>query len=320
MSASEQARAKRGATDQTGGLFTLGETLAVFIPQDGAALGGAAAYRRTVAGSEANVAVAVTRLGLPARLVTVVGRDGLGDAVEHTLVDWGIDARVGHSDRPTGVLVRDLATDSSASAVHLRSGSAATELAPQHVEAAWAPNFAAVFVTGITAVRSPSALEAVQCTVGLARRAGSLVICDPNYRPILAAPQVFRDALSTLRGQVDVAIGDANELALLSGTSPRAAANALLDQGCRLVITKLGADGARAQDRSGDYYIPTRAAAVVDTVGAGDAFAGGAIVGLIEGATVNQMLELGSAIAARVVATAGDVEGLPLRGELGHVR
>lgn len=311
MNAPRHSRAAR-----PGGLFTLGETLAVFIPQDGTALAAARAYRRTVAGSEANVAAAVTRLGLAARLVTVVGHDGLGDAVERELVEWGIDARVGRSDLPTGTLVRELATGGASQAVHLRAGSAATEMGPKQVEAGWSPDFDAVFVTGITAVRSPATLAAVHRTVELARQAGSLVVCDPNFRPRLAGPEVFRDALSTIRGRVDVAIGDADELGLLSGTTPDEAADALLDQGCRLVITKLGAGGAKARDKSAEYHVPAHATRVVDTVGAGDAFAGGVVVGLIEGATVAELLELGSKVAARVVATMGDIEGLPYRDEL----
>ena len=70
-----------------GRLFTLGEALAVFIPTDSPSLQSALSYRRTVAGSECNVAVGVSRLGLPATFVTVVGNDGLGDAVEQTPID-----------------------------------------------------------------------------------------------------------------------------------------------------------------------------------------------------------------------------------------
>lgn len=302
------------------GLFTIGETLAVFIPSDGASLATATSYWRTVAGSEANVAAAVTRLGLPARLVTVVGRDGLGDAVEHALTAWGVDARVGRSALPTGTLVRELASGGPSSAVHLRTDSAATALAPDQVDAAWSPEVAAVFVTGITAVRSASALAAVQRTVDLARDAGALVVCDPNLRPRVAGPDAFARALATIRGAVDVAIGDAAELAVLSGAAPADAASALLDQGCRLVISKLGPGGATARDASGEYSVASRATRVVDTVGAGDAFAGGVIAGLIEGASVTELLDLGSAVAAHVVGTAGDIEGLPFRSELGVAR
>lgn len=307
-------------SERSGRFFTLGEALAVFIPNDGASLATATAYRRTVAGSELNVAAAVLRLGHPARFVTVVGRDGLGDAVDQALTGWGIDARVGRSDRPTGTLVRELATGGPTAAVHLRTDSAATELGPDQVDAAWSPDVAAVFVTGITAVRSPSASAAVRRTVELARAAGAVVVCDPNLRPRIAGPDAFARALSTIRGLVDVAVGDPAELALLSGTSPADAPAALLEQGCRLVITKFGAGGARAVDAAGTYSAPSQATGVVDTVGAGDAFAGGVIAGLLEGATVAEMLDLGSAVAARVVATAGDIEGLPFRDEMGGAR
>lgn len=298
------------------GLFTLGEALAVFIPTDAPVLGSARSYRRTVAGSESNVAVGVSRLGLPARFITVVGEDGLGDAVEETLIEWGLDAQVGRSRRPTGVLVRELGTGAPMGAVHLRTDSAATELSPDLVDQAWSDDAAAAFVTGITAVRSPSALEAVKRTVELARDSGALVVVDPNFRPRLANGEAFEAALSTLRGHVDVAIGDAGELALLSGTSPTDAVSTLLASGCRLVITKLGAFGAVATDGVSNFAVASGATSVIDTVGAGDAFAAGIIVGLIEGADVPTTLNLATAVAARVVSTIGDVEGLPLRREL----
>ncbi len=301
---------------RSGGLFTLGEALAVFLPQNNASMASATLYRRTVAGSETNVAVGVTRLGIPARLVTIVGNDALGDAVESTLREWGIDAVVGRSERATGVLVRELAGGEPARAVHLRTASAATELAPAHVDSAWSGEAAAVFVTGITAVRSASARAAVVRAVELARSTDALVIADPNFRSSLGSRAQFSSALSAIRGRVDVAVGDEHELALLSGTSARDAVAALLDQGCRLVITKFGSDGAAATDGSLEYRVDSLAAHVKDTVGAGDAFAAGLVVGLIEGASVPRTLELASAVAARVVESEGDIEGLPLRGEL----
>ncbi|MCY7411679.1 MAG: sugar kinase [Salinibacterium sp.] len=299
-----------------GGLFTLGEALAVFLPCDDAPLESSSIYRRTVAGSETNVAAAVTRLGLPACLVTIVGKDALGDAVKQTLTMWGIDARVNRSDRTTGVLIRDLFAHSSGRSVNLRKASAATDLSPAHVDQVWSGEADAVFVTGITAVRSPSALAAVQHTVKLARSTGAFVVVDPNFRPSLGGVDQFSSALASIRGQVDVAIGDEGELALLSGTSPRDAVSALLDQGCTWVVTKLGAAGAIATNEAVQHRVESRATTVIDTVGAGDAFAAGVIVGLIEGKPMTDALELASAVAACVVGTAGDIEGLPYRHEI----
>lgn len=294
-------------------LFTLGEVLAVFLAED-ATLAEATRFRRTVAGSEANLAAGVVRLGVPARLVTTVGRDALGDAIARTLDNWGIDAHVSRSDLPTGTLVRDLAGTSPANAVHLRTGSAATEIGASQVNAAWGPGIDAVFVTGITAVRSESARAAVERTVRLARDGGALVVVDPNLRLRLGGHEQFREALSGLAGLIDIAIGDPAELALL--TDANDPVSALLDSGCRLVVTKRGADGAVATDGRSEFRVATRATSVVDTVGAGDSFAAGFLAATLQGGSVTDALELGSVVAARVVATAGDTEGLPTMAQI----
>jgi 2-dehydro-3-deoxygluconokinase len=62
--------------------------------------------------------------------------------------------------------------------------------------------------------------------------------------------------------------------------------------------------------------VGTRATTVVDTVGAGDAFAAGFIAGIVEDLGVQAALELASEVAARVVATPGDVAGFPWRAQI----
>ncbi|MNO04008.1 2-dehydro-3-deoxygluconokinase [compost metagenome] len=55
---------------------------------------------------------------------------------------------------------------------------------------------------------------------------------------------------------------------------------------------------------------------VVDTVGAGDAFAVGVISGLLDGRTVPQAVKRGCWIGALQVQVLGDSEGLPTRAAL----
>ena len=57
-------------------------------------------------------------------------------------------------------------------------------------------------------------------------------------------------------------------------------------------------------------------ARVVDTVGAGDGFAVGAISALLEGCSLRQAAARGAVIGARVVQFPGDADGLPDRQQL----
>ena len=264
-------------------------------------------FTRTIAGSEFNVAAALSRLGVTVSIATCLGRDSLGDAVAEDLECAMIMASVRRVESPTGVLLRGA---NGVGAMHLRHASAATELRPADVDDAWnEPD--AVFLSGITAVRSPSASAAVLYAARRARDEGALVVVDPNHRPALGSRADFARALRPLRTLADIAIGDRDELADLAGTTPRGAVPVLLESGCRLVIAKLGADGAIAYDGTTQHEVRSLARAVVDTVGAGDAFAAGVLFGAARGLSVPASLQLGSTLAAHVVETLGDIQGLP---------
>jgi sugar/nucleoside kinase (ribokinase family) len=55
---------------------------------------------------------------------------------------------------------------------------------------------------------------------------------------------------------------------------------------------------------------------IIDTVGAGDAFAVGIISAQLEGLSWSQALRRANWIASRALQVIGDMEGLPTRSEL----
>jgi 2-dehydro-3-deoxygluconokinase len=237
--------------------------------------------------------------------------------VDAQLAEWGVDARIARdAERATGVLVRTVGGADRGEAVQLRRGAAVEGLTPDDIDAHWTPAADAVFATGVTLVRSASAAAAVRRSVELGRASGALVVVDPNIRPALAADATFARELAPLRGQLDVAIGDPRELGLLSGTSPHEAPAALLASGARLVVTKLGADGVVATDGVKTVSAPAQAAAdeLVDTVGAGDAFAAELIAAVLDGDGLDEVLRRASTAAASVVRVRGDIP--PLLGKV----
>jgi sugar/nucleoside kinase (ribokinase family) len=67
------------------------------------------------------------------------------------------------------------------------------------------------------------------------------------------------------------------------------------------MVVKLGAGGARW----GDVHVPAEPVDVVDTTGAGDAFAAGFLTARLNGAGAREALEAGCHLAARAVAQVG---------------
>ena len=115
-----------------------------------------------------------------------------------------------------------------------------------------------------------SALAAIE----RARNAGMTVSVDPS-------PLVRPGALPP----VDLLLPNEREAAGLEGE----------------MVVKLGARGARW----GDVHVPAEPVEVVDTTGAGDAFAAGLLSARLRGAGRRAALEAGCAAAARAVAQVG---------------
>ena len=102
--------------------------------------------------------------------------------------------------------------------------------------------------------------------------------------------------------------------ALADGPEEATRATALLGlSDLELVVVTRGADGAAAYPCDGApiEVAPERAVEVLDTVGAGDAFASVLICGLVRGWPLATTLERAQAFASRIVACRGAVPDDP---------
>jgi sugar/nucleoside kinase (ribokinase family) len=114
--------------------------------------------------------------------------------------------------------------------------------------------------------------------------------------------------LKELVGSVDCFIPSLAEAVSLTGrTSPEAITEMLLESGSiEIAGVKLGAKGCYIASRKGAKRIPARRVrSVVDTTGAGDAFAAGFIGGLIKGLDEFEAADVGNAVAASSVTMLG---------------
>lgn len=139
-----------------------------------------------------------------------------------------------------------------------------------------------------------------------AKAAGLTVSCDCSWD---AAVLARRDLPALLAG-VDVFLPNAMEAEALK-------THAALQDHAPLVVVKDGAAGARALSGGRIVTRPARAAHVVDTVGAGDAFNAGFLDAWLAARPLEECLDAGHATAAAALARAGGARGLgtlvPLR-------
>ncbi|PYR43538.1 MAG: hypothetical protein DMF93_02895 [Acidobacteria bacterium] len=90
----------------------------------------------------------------------------------------------------------------------------------------------------------------------------------------------------------------------------------LLEAAARNAVIKLGARGSRWVAAGTGVRAAAPRVRPVDTTGAGDAFNGGFLYGLLRGRTRRDCLRIGNFVGARSTLAAGGVASLPRRREL----
>ncbi|MFI5910090.1 sugar kinase [Dactylosporangium sp. NPDC051541] len=300
-------------------VLTAGEAMALLLAEDAVPLGRAERFARSVAGSESNVAIGLARLGHTVAFCGRVGADAAGGWVRDTLRAEGVDVTALHTDprRPTGLLLRDRpAGGRPVSVAYYRTGSAATALAPADVDEARVATARMVFVSGITAMLSPSAADFTDRLIAAASAAGVPVAFDPNVRLRLAAAEDWRRMYARFAGRMDTLLLSGEELRRL-GLAPDARTDpaGLLSGRTTTVVVTHGAAGATATTAAGTVHAAASPVSALDPVGAGDAFTAGWLSARLRGLPPADALREAAAVAALVVAVPTDIAGLPTPAE-----
>jgi len=303
-------------------VVTLGEAMAMFVAEEPGPLEQVRHFSKRTAGAETNVAIGLARLGLKVGWQSRLGADSMARYLLAAIGGEGVDCSrvVCDPDQRTGFMFKGRVDDGSDPPIEYhRKGSAASQLGPDQIDEAWIDGARHLHVSGVFAALSPATLAATRRVIELARRHGRTVSFDPNLRPTLwSSREVMRDTLNRLAEGSDCVLPGQAEGELLTGSAdPVAIAAFYRQRGARLVVVKLGPEGAYYDGEQGSGHVAAfPVTKVVDTVGAGDGFAVGVISALLEGRAVVDAVRRGAWIGARAVQVRGDTEGLPTRAEL----
>ncbi|GAA2018472.1 sugar kinase [Catenulispora yoronensis] len=300
------------------GLVTIGQTMAVIRSRTERPLEHGARLGLSFAGAETNVAIGMRRLGIPATWIGHLGPDALADMIRRELRAEGVQARVRvDPDRPTGLILSEQRTSGTTRIWYYRKDAAGVGLSAADVDGTLVAAASLLHVTGILLCLGPGPAEAVTHAVELARAAGVPVSVDLNYRSALATPEEFAQLARPLIAAADIVFATADEAALLTGLQdPADMAKALHAAGPPTVVIKSGADGSLLSCPDGRFRRDAIAVRVVDTVGAGDAFAAGFLAAFLAGHDAEQQIDQAVRVAGFSVASDGDWEGLPSAAEL----
>ena len=277
--------------------------MALVSPEEQAALLSALSGRAqwpAAGGSVANTMVGVALFGGSALFTGKVGNDAVGETYRASMAEAGVELDVEAADGPTGTCLV-LVTPDGERTMRTSLGSSSA-LGPADIRADRIARAHMVYVEGYlwgaesTASAGAHALE-------MARSAGvqtSLTLSDPSM------VEHHGDELRRLVPElVEVVFCNEQEAKLYSRAGDRSEALHRLGQDCPLVFMTCGADGSMIYDRGEVTPVETYRVPVVDTTGAGDAYAAGALYGLAHGLAPERSGRLGSFAAARVVAQMG---------------
>lgn len=277
-------------------------------------------FKKYVGGSPANIAVGVSRHGLKAGFFARVSDDQFGDFVTDFFKKEGIDVtriRRCENGEKIGLTFTEILSPTESSILMYRNCIADLQLNPADIDEEYIKNAKAILISGTSLAASPSR-EAALKAVMLAKRNGTVIIFDIDYRPY---NWVSEDEISIYYSMVakeaDIIMGSREEFNLTErlieeGRSDEESAAAWHKERAKIVIIKHGKKGSTAYTNDGkSYSIKPFPVTALKSFGGGDGYGSGFLYGLFEGWEMIDCLEFGSAQAAMMVASHSCSEDLP---------
>ena len=299
----------------------MGEPMGLFVAEKTGRLEDVDTYSVTTCGAELNVAVGLRRLGHQVSYITKLGNDPFGKRIVNTMNAAGIstDMVMYSETHPTGFMFKSKVLEGDPDIFYFRKGSAASTISPDDVAHLDYSQYDIVHITGITPALSDSAKATTLTVFERAKEHGVTVSFDPNLRPKLwPSVQCMSDFMNQAAYRADLFLPGIKEANAIIGLhKPEDIAEYYLSHGTKCVIVKLGAQGAYyATKECAGYVSGFHVEQIIDTVGAGDGFAGGVLSALQEGLPLESAVRRGCAIGAIQLMSKGDNDGLPTRSEL----
>ena len=280
----------------------------------------AGSFQKAYGGDTLNTLVAAARLGASTGYITHVGDDPFAPFLLESWRAEGIDTS--HARRVegfNGLYFISLLAGGEREFTYYRRGSAASTMTPTDLDPVYIGGARVLHASGISQAISPSCRDTVLAAARLAREQGVLVSYDPNLRRKLwpSLGEARAAALEVLPF-ADVVLPSAPEemTDLLEVSSAEEGVERLWAAGVGMVAVKLGEKGCLLGYDGRLIAIPPFVPeAVVDATGAGDAFDGAFLHGLVSGLSPEEAARLAVVCAGLSLRSRGAIGGLPYHEE-----
>ncbi|PSJ63046.1 carbohydrate kinase family protein [Pseudaminobacter soli (ex Li et al. 2025)] len=253
-----------------------------------------------IGGSATNTALILARLGQPVRFIGRTGADAWGDWCTVEMAAAGIDTRWISRDAEEPTQLNIVVVGASGERTMFSYRGANVKLGADDVKPAALAETALLHLSGYALLKAPQSNAALRA-VDLARTANIPITLDiPSGIAGAIGPAVtgLLPEIDTLfLGELDAKLlGSQGQQATLD-----AAAHGLIEAGATNVVIKRGAEGSVLYRKGQEIHSPAVKVDVIDTTGAGDAFAAGYIFGSLAGLSVpatGALANVAGAIAA----------------------
>jgi 5-dehydro-2-deoxygluconokinase len=258
-------------------------------------------FHKSIGGSPTNVAVAAAKLGHNSAIVTKVGEDPLGEYVVNKLRSFQVNTdfvKVSESGLTPVVLASQDPPEDPKIIFYRQPFAPDTQLQVGDLDTQALLSAKIFWVSACALSQGPTA-ESIYRWLEQ-RGTASQTIIDLDYRPsfwkdISSARNAAQRALSNCT----IAIGNITECDVALGIrDPHKAAQDLLDRGVILAIVKMGGDGVMLATKDEIQIIKPMPIKLVCGLGAGDAFGGALVHGLLSGWDLKQIGEFANSAGA----------------------
>ncbi|CAL9065637.1 fructokinase-1-like [Musa acuminata AAA Group] len=312
----------------SGLVVSFGEMLIDFVPSEaGVSLAEASAFLKAPGGAPANVAIAVARLGGRAAFVSKLGDDEFGHMLAAILREKGVsDAGVVFdAGARTALAFVTLRADGEREFMFYRNPSADMLLTAAELNVDLIRNGAIFHYGSISLIAEPcrsAHLKAME----LAKESGALLSYDPNLRlPLWPSPEEARKQILSIWDKADIVKVSGAELEFLTGhdSVEDEVALRLWRPSLKLLLVTLGDKGCKYFTKDFRGIVGSFTVKQVDTTGAGDAFVGALLQGIIEDQSalqdekkLRQVLRFANACGAITATKKGAIPSLPSPSEV----
>lgn len=259
--------------------------------------------KKVPGGSAANTIVALSRLGVEVGFVGMVGTDEEGELILEDFRKEGVATQIRIEEGYTGAAIGFVDAQ----------GERALYIYPGVNDRLCMDDIDTDFINNARFLHMSSFVnkEQLEMQRELAKHAKSKLSFSPG---MLCFKYELEDLIGVIEQSAVVFLSLDELTSLVQGEEYEKGADALLNIGAQIVCVTLGERGCYVINAAGDSHViaayPTD---VVDTTGAGDAFAAGFLYGLLHEKSIQESGKIGNLVASFCIREYGARKGLPVK-------